>query len=267
MAQARQIIARKLAPVIATPRAVTALILREMSSTYGRSPGGYLWAVLEPAAGVALLTVIFSIGFRAPPLGTSFPLFYAAGILPFLMFNDISQKMGQTIQFSRQLLKYPRVTFLDALLARLVLNGFVQLMVTLLVLLFILHVMNARASLNEGRIAQAYVLVLALAAGIGTLNSFLTLAYPVWATIWAIVTRPLFIVSGIFFLFESVPAPYADLLWFNPLVHVVGIMRDGFYPYYAPDYVSPAYVLGVAAACFIAGMFLLWRHHRDILVK
>jgi len=267
MARARQIIARKLVPVIATPRAVMALILREMSSTYGRSPGGYVWAVLEPAAGVALLTVIFSIGFRAPPLGTSFPLFYAAGILPFLMFNDISQKMGQTIQFSRQLLKYPRVTFLDALLARLLLNGFVQLMVNLMVLLFILKVMEARASLNEGRIALAYGMVLALAAGVGTLNSFLTLAYPIWATIWAIVTRPLFIVSGIFFLFESVPAPYADLLWFNPLVHVIGMMREGFYPYYAPDYVSTAYVLGVSAMCFIAGMFLLWRHHRDILAK
>lgn len=267
MAQARRIIARKLAPVIATPRAVLALILREMSSTYGRSPGGYVWAILEPAAGVALLTVIFSIGFRAPPLGTSFPLFYAAGILPFLMFNDISQKMGQTIQFSRQLLKYPRVTFLDALLARFLLNGFVQLLVNLIVLIFILHVMGARASLDQSRIALAYVMVLALAAGTGTLNSFLTLAYPVWGTIWAIVTRPLFIVSGIFFLFESVPDPYAELLWFNPLVHVVGMMRDGFYPYYAPDYVSVAYVLGVSAACFIAGMFLLWRHHREILSK
>ncbi|MDJ0823602.1 MAG: sugar ABC transporter permease, partial [Paracoccaceae bacterium] len=32
----------------ATARAVMALMLREMSTSFGRSPGGYLWAILEP---------------------------------------------------------------------------------------------------------------------------------------------------------------------------------------------------------------------------
>lgn len=254
-------------PATSTPRAIIALILREMATTYGRSPGGYFWAVIEPAAGVALLTVIFSIGFRAPPLGTSFPLFYATGILPFLMFNDISNKVGQTVQFSRALLKYPRVTFLDAILARLILNGFVQILVSAVVLGFLLIVLEARAGPDCARIFGAFGLVLCLAAGIGTLNSFLMLAYPLWVTVWSILTRPLFILSCVFFLFESVPGTYGELLWFNPLVHVVGMMRAGFYPFYHPGYVSALYVLGVAAACLIAGLFLLWRHHRDILSK
>lgn len=253
------------APVLATPRAIFALILREMATTYGRSPGGYLWAILEPAAGVALLTVIFSIGFRAPPLGSSFALFYATGILPFLMFNDIANKTGQALQFSRALLKYPRVTFVDAILARLILNGLALLVVNLLVMGFLLLVMDVRASPDFAPIVGAYGLVLCLAAGVGTLNSFLTLAWPLWATVWAIVTRPLFIVSCIFFVFESVPSPHGDLLWFNPLVHVVGLMRAGYYPFYEADYVSVLYVLGVAAICLVAGLFLLWRHHRDIL--
>nr|WP_241188090.1 ABC transporter permease [Pseudohalocynthiibacter aestuariivivens] len=248
-------------------RAIAALILREMSTTYGRSPGGYLWAIIEPAAGVALLTAVFSIGFRAPPLGTSFPLFYAAGVLPFLMFNDLSGKLGQTIQFSRALLKYPRVTFLDAIIARLILNGFAQLMVNAIVLSFILWGLGARASIDAQSIAMAYLLVICLATGIGTLNAFLTLAYPLWATIWAIVTRPLFIISCVFFVFESVPAPYGDLLWFNPLVHIVGMMREGFYPFYHASYVSALYVMGLSAVTFITGLFLLWRYHRDILLK
>ena len=258
---------RATAPAVSTPRAITALILREMSTTYGRSPGGYLWAIIEPAAGVALLTVVFSIGFHAPPLGTSFPLFYATGLLPFLMFNDISNKLGQTIQFSRALLKYPRVTFLDAIIARLILNSFAQILVSAIVLTFILQVLGARAHLDFGSIALAYLLVMCLAAGVGTLNAFLSLAYPLWATVWAIVTRPLFIVSCIFFVFEAVPSPYGDVLWFNPLVHIVGLMRGGLYPFYHPGYVSVGYVLGIAAICFIAGLFLLWRHHRDILLK
>ena len=29
-----------------------------MGTTYGRSPGGYLWAILEPVAGIALLSTM-----------------------------------------------------------------------------------------------------------------------------------------------------------------------------------------------------------------
>ncbi len=251
----------------ATPRAIGALILREIITTYGRSPGGYIWAILEPAAGITLLTLVFSVGFRTPPLGTSFALFYAAGILPLMMYTDISTKLAQTIQFSRALLTYPRVTFLDALIARFMLNFLTQMMVHFIVLGFILIFLKPTTTLDYSKIGQAYILTLALAMGIGTLNSFLTLAYPVWQTAWSILNRPLFLVSCVFFIFESVPQPYSDYLWFNPIVHIAGLMRDGFYPFYQPTYVSIAYPLAVAALTTMAGLFLLNRFHRDILDK
>lgn len=161
---------------LATLRAIGALILREITTTYGRSPGGYIWAILEPAAGITLLTLVFSIGFRTPPLGTSFALFYAAGILPLMMYTDISTKLAQTIQFSRALLAYPRITFLDALIARFILNFLTQMMVHFIVLGFIVIFLQPTTTLDYSKIGQAYLLTVALAIGIGTLNSFLTLA-------------------------------------------------------------------------------------------
>ena len=40
----------------ATPRTILALMLREMSARYGRSPGGYLWALLEPLGAILILS-------------------------------------------------------------------------------------------------------------------------------------------------------------------------------------------------------------------
>ena len=74
-----------------------------------------------------------------------------------------------------------------------------------------------------------------------------------------------FIISCIFFNFESIPQPYSDYLWYNPLVHIVGLMRDGYYPYYQPTYVSILYPVGLAALTLMTGLFLLNRYHRDIL--
>ena len=254
-------------PRFSSARAIAAMMLREISTTYGRSPGGYLWAILEPAAGIVLLVLIFSTAFRAPPLGTSFALFYAAGMLPFLMFLDVSNKLSQVVQFSRQLLEYPRVTFFDALVARLVLNCVTQLMVHCLVLGFIFIVLDTHTSIDFGKMFTGYLMVISLIIGIGTINSFLTLAYPLWQNIWAILMRPLFIISGIFFLFESIPQPYSDILWYNPIVHILGIMRDAFYPFYNPDYVSITYVMIVSLVTALPGLFLLRRYHQDMLLK
>ncbi len=250
---------------LAAGRAVMALILREVATVYGRSPGGYVWAVLEPVFGIALLTFIFTIGFRAPPLGGSFALFYASGVLPFLVFTDITAKLGQTVPFSRALLRYPRVTLLDALIARLVLNGLIQIVVGVVVLSVLLGLTQAGTVISVGRLALAYALALCLGAGIGTLNAVLNVAVPVWQSVWAIGTRPLFIVSCVFFLFDAVPHPYRELLWYNPLVHVTGMMRSGIYPYYHADYVSPAYVLACAVVPLIAGLLLLRRLDRSQL--
>ena len=75
-------------------RAVAALILREMATTYGRSPGGYLWALLDPIAGLLVMTLIFTVMVQSPPLGESFALFYATGFLPFTIYNDIARLCG-----------------------------------------------------------------------------------------------------------------------------------------------------------------------------
>ena len=249
----------------ATVRATTALVLREMSSTYGRTPLGYLWAVLEPVVGIALLTLIFSLGFKSPPLGTNFAIFYASGLVPFLMYMDISNKVMDSLRFSQRLLVYPRVTFLDALMARFILNLLTQLMVAYFLFTGIVYFLDTRTSPDLLKIALGLSMAAALALGIGSLNCFLTGMMPSWRRIWAILNRPLFLISCIFFVYETVPEPYRSVLWYNPLVHVVGQMRSGFYPYYDAPYVSPAYVFGISLICFALGLVMLRRYARDIL--
>ena len=84
------------------------MMLREMVTTYGRSPGGYLWAVLEPVAAIGLLSLVFSLAFRAPSLGGNFPLFYASAYLPYMLFIDINNKLAAAIRFSRPCSPIPR---------------------------------------------------------------------------------------------------------------------------------------------------------------
>lgn len=248
-----------------TLRTLMALILREMVTSYGRSPGGYLWAVLEPAAGTALITTIFSLGFKSPPLGTHFGIFYASGIVPFFMYNDLANKVGLAIMYSKSLLVYPAVTFLDAILARFILNAITQMMVAYIVLSVIIIGLDAPASISMDKIALGFGMAMALGLGMGTLNCFLFSMFPLWQRVYNILTRPLFFISGVLFLHDTVPQPYRDWLWWNPLTHVVGAVRSGFYARYDAAYVSPIYVFSVAGIALVFGLMFLHRYHRDIL--
>ena len=252
-------------PRFATTRTVMALVLREMTTTYGRSPGGYLWAILEPAAGITLLAVVFSLGFKTPPLGTNFAIFYATGLMPFFMFSVLSTKLASALRYSRQLLSYPRVTIMDALIARFLLTFLTQLVTSYLILLFILLTFDTNTALFLPPILLSFAMATALGAGVGLANCFLTSRFPIWQSIWGVLTRPLLLVSGIIFLLEIVPQPYRDWLWWNPLMHVTGAMRSAFYVSYPADYVDPVYVFSVALICGVTGLLFLRRYYRELL--
>jgi capsular polysaccharide transport system permease protein len=248
-------------------RSVFALMLREMVTTYGRSPGGYLWAVLEPVAAIALLSFAFSLAFRSPTLGISFPLFYATGYLPFMLFQDVSLKTATAIRFSRPLLNFGALTLIDVIAARFLLNLLTHLFVAILVFTGLFLLFETRASLSFPIVAGAFGLAAVMAAGVGLMNAYLFLAFPAWERLWQVASRPLFIMSGVFFVFEDLPHEISDFLWFNPLFHITGEMRRGFYPTYAGDYISAVFVagLGLGLGCF--GLLLLTRHADGLVHK
>ena len=249
----------------ATWRSISALILREMSATYGRSPGGYAWMILEPALGITLLTMIFSAGFKNPSLGTNFAMFYATGLVPFQMYATISSSLSTAVKASKSLLAYPGVTFFDTLIARLLLSVLTQALVSYLVITTIRIMYEPQTVLRFGIILEGYGLLIFFSVAVGLINGFLFMRYDLWARVWSIITRPLLFISGIIFLWENIPEPYQSWLWWNPLVHCIAWIRSGFYVGYDVPFASPLYVCIVSGVVAVTGMLFLSRHYRDLL--
>jgi len=249
----------------ATLRTVTALMLREMSTRYGRQPGGYVWALLQPLAMIVILGFAWSLLMKSPTLGTSFLLFKATGFLALQMFTLQSSVVGMAMKFSRQLLFYPGVTWVDAILARFTLNALVHTLVTAIILYGIIVYDDVRTMLDWGAIVLAMSLAAGAGLGMGCLNCYLFQRFPVWEQAWGIITRPLFLISGVIILYEDMPRLAQDILWYNPVLHITGIMREGFYPVYSPSYVSIIYVMLWVLIPMLLGLILLRRHHRTLL--
>lgn len=249
----------------ATGRTILALMLREMTTRYGRSPGGYLWSILEPVGGIALLAAGFSLVMRHPPIGTSFLLYFATGMLPFTLYSTLDNMVSRGLKFSRPLLAYPAVRWIDAILARFLLNTLTKLVITFIVISATLVMTDTRTVLDFGPILAALMMAALLGLAMGLVNCVLDGLFPAWDMIWSIATRPLFLASGVLVLYRDLPREVQDILWWNPLLHIIGEMRSGFYPMYDSSYVSPAYVMLVTLGLLAFGLMLVRRYHLTIL--
>jgi len=250
-----------------TLRSISALILREMATTYGRSPGGYLWAILEPVAAIALMSIIFSLLFRSPALGTNFPYFYAGGFLPFMMYATISSQIAASIRYSKALLAYPAVTFMDAIIARLLLNFMTHILVTFIVITGVIVIYDLKPILHWPSLFLAMSMAISMAIAVGTMNCLLISSYPLWERVWAIANRPMFIISGLLFIPEALPAKMREYMMYNPLAHVTSEMRKGMFASYDAVYVNATYVFTIAIVMTAISLLLLLRYHKDIVLK
>ncbi len=240
-------------------------MMREISMTYGRSPVGWLWAILAPLGAISLLAFIFGVAFDAPPLGHSFLMFYATGYLPFMMFIKVANKTANAVRFSRPLLTYPAITPLDAIVARYTLNMVAYLLVFALVLLGIASLIDTGAYPDPIALAVALALTAQLAAGVGVLNCALFHRFPLWERIWHVATGPLFLISGVFFLVEGIADAYHDVALMNPLLHVSGQMRAAFYPTYDAGLANPLFVAATGLVCLCLGLLVLRTANRGLV--
>lgn len=248
-------------------RSVVALMLREMVTRYGRTPGGYIWTIAEPVGGIALMVIIFSVGLkiRTPALGINFPLFFATGFLTLGMYQGTSRVVERALNFNRQLLFYPGIGFIEAILARFLLEVLTRLVVIYIILGSILVLFETRTLIDLPPILAALGMAALVGLGVGCLNAYLIPTFPLWESVWGILTTPLFLMSGVFFIYEDLPEIGQAVLWYNPLIHLTGLMRAGLYPTYQPHYVSFVLVGLWAMVPLVLGVMLLRKHHRRIL--
>lgn len=235
-------------------RVLHALMLREMVTRYGVSRLGYLWALLEPVGFITLLSLLFSQIAHAPPIGNSFPLFYATGFIGFHWFHDISTVVAKSAYVNRPLFTFPAVTPLDTVIARFCLQALTGLAVAVVIFFGILTFTPGQTGMSPLPLLQGFALAATLGLALGLFNVWATAISKTWELIWSLVSRPLLLISCVFYTFWSVPLLAREVLWYNPLIHVVGLIRAGFYPAYDASHVQPGYVLAISGGLTLIGL-------------
>lgn len=229
--------------VMAQLRVIHALALRETKTRFGHNRAGYLWALLEPIFWIMTFWGLYALAGRQSMAGMPFIPFLATGIVTYLLFYGTLEKVSQAINANRSLLFYPQVHTLDLVFARVVLE-----LVTCIAVFAVLvggHGLIVQSIEFENLLRVLWGLVLAAMVGMtaGLVFCALNVLSATVERIRAPLLRPMFWISGLFFTAESLPTDIRDALLWNPVLHCVEMVRDGWFPTYHGVHASSAYVL------------------------
>jgi len=234
-------------------RIVVAFLLREMATRYGNKPGGYIWSFLEPAAYIAIMSVLFGAISHVPPIGTSYILFFATGYLAFQLYRATETYVVKAVDANKNLLSYPIVSPIDPVIARFLLQAITWIVVSSIILA-VCHIdVRQVTEINFVPILLSMTFAWTLALGVGLLNSAFFFHSPLYEKLYTVVTRPLMLLSGVLHLPDGLPAPYKDYLLLNPICHIVMLFRKGFYSQYRADGLDIRYLTEWSVLLLAAG--------------
>ena len=223
-------------------RVISALILRETRVAYGASSLGYFWAIAEPVVGTTLMVLIFSAISRTPAIGTNFALFFATGMLIFTTWRQLTSKLMIVFDATKGLLAYPLVNTTDVVVARGILLIITNLIVILLFFSFLVMFLDAPLPAKLEQVLLAFWATVLLGFAGGLLNAVLMALWPTWKQLEGIISRPMFFISGIFFIPTNFPPSAQYWLSWNPLLHCIEWFREGYYGYYSSQVLDKNYL-------------------------
>lgn len=233
---------------------VHAIVLRETRTRFGAQRLGYLWALLEPAIVILTFYWFFAITRRPAPAGMDLFSFIATGVVPYTLFSNSVNRVAEAINGNKSLLYYPQVRPIDLVLARSALEAATFAAVFLLLLgghaLWRQELMIDSPLLTIAGMAMASL----LGTGIGMIFCALGQLTTIADRARGPILRPLFWISGIFFVVDMIPERARDAMLVNPLLHATELVRAGWFRSYDAIHVDVEYVAAWILALLCAGL-------------
>ena len=238
-------------------RIIGALLMREMTTRYGREGLGFLWVVGEPLLfcfGViimwGLIKPAYEHGIRLGPL-------VMTGYMSLLMFRHMISFSIGALNANMGLLHHRQVGVMHIFLARNLME-FAGGTAAFIVVYFTLFV-TGQVSLPASWLTlyTGWLLVGWTGLGIALLFAGLALRFELMERLVPILTYAMIPLSGAFFMVSWLPAPYRDPFLLVPFPNSIEMVRDGVFGEFVPTYYNADYAVLSGAVMLFAGMILL----------
>ncbi len=235
---------------------IYALMMRDIRTRFFGSSWGFFITILWPLSHIFVLVAINIVIGRAAPFGDSTALWYATGILPFMVFNYSARFISMGPALNKELTVYPVVKLNDILISRAIIESLNAVSIIILAMIILIFMGVNPIPPYPVEAFKAVGANLLLGVGFGVVNAIIVCAVPGWITGYALFSIVMWLASGVMFIPDSLPEQFRYYLSFNPSLHGVQWMRSAFYEGYGTLVLDKTYMVQFAIFCLLFGLII-----------
>jgi capsular polysaccharide transport system permease protein len=245
-----------------------ALLMREALQRLFSTRAAWAWLLAEPLFHIGYLTVIYTMVRVRSVGGIDLVIWLLSGLMAFFLFRRTASQVGAALKANRALFTYRQIKPLDTFIARALLEG--ALMVVLMGVVFLGATLLGHTAAPEAPliVLLAFGCVWIIGFAWGLFVAVASDVVPELGNVIDLISRPLYLVSGVAFPLSMLPPVLREWLMLNPLAHLIELVRLGIAPHYhaAPE-ANLAYPYAFALVIVFAGLLLLMRFEWKVLAR
>lgn len=245
-------------------RVINAVILREISSRYGGSRLGYIWAIVNPIISIICLYLVFRLIRQRDMQGISLMAFLITGWFTYGFYQSLVATVANAEAGNRALLMHQPVTRMDVMLARGTLETLTTTAFFIVAVGIAFTIEPTPWPEDMGLVAASLGAAGLLGTGLGLVMGAIMTYFPVAMNFLAPINRIGFFVSGPLFLVASLPSWTHKYLRWNPMIHPVEGIRQGWFEAYSSPILDLSFTYAIAFPLVALGLHLERRSRRGI---
>ncbi|MDP9142588.1 MAG: ABC transporter permease, partial [Pseudomonadota bacterium] len=176
----------------------------------------------------------------------------------YFLFSHCVSRMQGAASSQRGLFNYRQIKPIDIILARTLTEAVMMLVVAGVFVLGWIWFGQPMRIQDPLMMFAALLLLYVLGVALGLIFEVYGTVFPDMRRIFGMAMRPMLFISGLFFSMEMVPHVYRPLLFWNPVLHAVDLVRDAV----IHGYTSPGSLLYVCCCALVLLFFGLSAYRR-----
>ncbi|MDV6328067.1 MULTISPECIES: ABC transporter permease [Idiomarina] len=254
--------AKPRSPWLVTWHVYTALFMREFIARLTQDRFAPVWLFLEPILHVVLLVAVRDLIGRGRIVpGAEFIPWLVIGLLTYFLFRSLWNRGMTAINGNKALFCYRQVHPTDTVIIRCAMEAKLHSVVTLIMItVFVMLGFDMVPADPLGAI-EVWLAVILLGLGMAMSFSVLVTFFPEAAKIVALVSLPLYLLSGVMIPIQLMPHGIQEYLLYNPMLHAIELIRGSFFStYHMVRDVELSYVYEWGVCTLLLGLALQVRY-------
>lgn len=248
-------------------RVVSALMMREIYTRFGRDNIGFAWIAAEPAIFCLAVIGLWSISRNSGHAEIPIVPFILTGYMPLLLYRHLTNRMLRCMQANGALLYHRQITVLSLYSARVLVEvlgtsaAFAIGMIAFYLAGYV-GIPDDPTIMLGGWLLYAWYAA-ATSIAVGALSERSEVVDKIWQPV-SYINIPL---SGTFYMLYWLPDQFRQALAWMPPVNGVEMIRGGYFGPGVPTYWSAVYLAYVNAIITVLGLYFVQGARRHVEIE